>query len=115
MAKQIVSANYLDRESSKKWLIRSEEQGIEGAQAFESVEATGVVFTASSADEEGFGCSMVAVCDTAVGSSQPSKREPKYGKRLRFDGFDFVDKKGDVVERCNCLVLNADGSMLTYD
>ncbi|MFZ2151721.1 MAG: hypothetical protein WAV09_01280 [Minisyncoccia bacterium] len=116
MAKQVVSANYLDRQSPKRWLIRSQGQGIDTVQAFESVEATGVVFTKSSALEEGFACNVVAVCDTAVGSVQPFQKLGQ-GKRLEFKPWAaiFRNENGHEIQSCNCLVLNPDGSMFTYD
>lgn len=61
--KYVVSANYRNRRSNYQWLIRREEDPIDLAVAVEFLEAIGVNFRDSNADEEGFGCRTVAFCD----------------------------------------------------
>lgn len=56
----IISANYRDRSSVNKWLVREESQKPEQAIPVKSVVATGVVFQGSNHYESGFGCSTVA-------------------------------------------------------
>jgi len=56
----IISANYRDRQSKYKWLVRGESQKPEQAIPVKSVVATGVVFQGSNHYESGFGCSTVA-------------------------------------------------------
>ncbi len=59
----IVSANYRDRSSPLKWLVRREDQHMGDARPCNKVYAKGVKFVKSSEAEEGFGCKKVAVCD----------------------------------------------------
>ncbi len=103
----IVSANYRDRNSRYRWLIRRENEELSKAVAYQSVTATGVKFRDSNKEEEGFGCKMVAFCETAEGENP----EPQKVK-LHFNGTSFV-RAGtrEVVEKCSSLTLGADGSV----
>lgn len=103
----IVSANYRDRKSPFRWLIRGENEPVLAARAFKSVRATGVVFGPSNEAEQGFGCTVVAICQTAEGK-YPEQQQV----RLRFDFVSFVDPNDDVVEKCDVLELGKDGSMV---
>ena len=104
---KIVSANYRNRNSAYRWLIRDENEPVENARAFKSVRATGVHFGASRA-EEGFGCSVVAFCEEAVGREPEAQEIP-----LRFDGHDFRTVHGNrYVEACDTLDLGSDGKMV---
>lgn len=116
----VVSANYRDRRSNKKWLVRRKDEGTHRAMPYEGVVATGVQFTRSNAYEQGFGCSIVAQCKSAIGfeagaalptvEGGPRLREV----RLRFGGFSFKDYSGNVVNGCETLILHADGSMTGF-
>ncbi|MDB5190118.1 MAG: hypothetical protein JWN49_444 [Parcubacteria group bacterium] len=69
----IVSANYRDRKSPYPWLVRQETQHPRAARAFKTVIATGVKFAASGHYEEGFGCSIIALCDDVQGFDRMPK------------------------------------------
>lgn len=105
---KIVSANYRDRGSPYRWLIRDEGEPLDTAKAFKSVKATGVKFERSSEEEAGFGCSIVARCETAVGHEP----EPKNSTQLTFEINDFVDSGGNIVKCCEGLTLDSDGTVL---
>lgn len=110
----VVSANYRDRESAYKWLVRQEDEPMAAAKAYKSLMATGVEFIDSNQAEKGFGCRVVARCETVtvdVGDlNQPmnSRRFP-----LRFAGNSFF-KKGtrEEVKSLDALELREDGSMV---
>lgn|SRR3989338_1187323 len=107
---KIVSANYRDRKAKKRWLVREEDEPPSKAKAFESVYATGVTFRASSAYEDGFGCTIVAYCETAEGDGKvPAEVQ---GFRLHFYVQWFKNARTlEVVRTCDELVLKADGAM----
>ncbi len=64
MPKFVVSANYHDRESLLKWLVRRKEDPVSSAVAVPVLELRGVTFERSSHHEEiGYGCKVVATCD----------------------------------------------------
>lgn len=74
MARKIISANYRDRESPFRWLVRDEGQPAAEAVPCKSVEAVGVQFVEtwrkdlpfSLEEESGFNCSVVAVAEDAI-------------------------------------------------
>ena len=107
----VVSANYLDRGASKRWLARKGDEPETTAQAFKSIMATGVRFGPSSEYERGFGCATVAHCETVVTSNR--RNGTPEGIRLRFSPMTgcFYDPAGEPVLECERLVLCADGSM----
>ncbi len=104
----VVSANYRDRSSSLKWLVRSKDQAPEDAIAVNSVEATGVKFVRSSVYEEGFGCRIVAECDSVVADVADLK--PAHNL-LQFDDYYFVDITGDRIDSCDRLTLTESGGI----
>ncbi len=108
---KIVSANYHDRKSATPWLVRDESEHPDKARAFKSVVATGISFRPSSVFEQGFGCSMVAYCETVTGSNEQPSMPRSDLTRLRFGGFSFQNEAGEEVERCAKLYLQPDGSM----
>lgn len=108
--KFIVSANYRDRHSEFKWLIRTEEQAPSEAIAFKRVEASGVEFITSGEYERGFGCAIVARCDFARGYEQEA---PK-GERITFHWNEFQDNDGNRVKRVAKLDLTPDGGMYAH-
>jgi len=104
----IVAANYLDRKSPYKWLVRREDESPDKARACRSVVCNNVTFQRSSQYEEGFGCSRVARCETAVGTDF----EWPLVVKLTFDGsYSFLDPNGNNVETCKGLTLDADGGI----
>ncbi len=111
MPRMIVSANYRDRKSDLKWLIREEGQHPDQAKEVSSITATGVKFEHSSHQERGFGCTVVAVCETAV--LTPASTMDVSGQRIHFNGWDgFYEKETEArVYGCGRLTLNSDGSM----
>lgn len=112
-ANQVVTANYTDRKSDLKWLIRGEDQHVDRAVPFASVMATEVEFKPSNEAEIGFGCTMVAVCKTAQGYNEPLQNfDPSKLTRLRFNWNSFENAStGEDVPKVAVLYLNADGHM----
>lgn len=108
----IVSANYRDRSSANRWLLRKWGQPPEKATAHQAIVASGVVFCPSTAFESGFGCSTVAYCEHAAGFDE-SQALPEGAVRLRFVGDSFyVNGDGSRhVEKCAQLILMSDGAM----
>lgn len=104
---KVVSANYRNRNSAYPWLVRDEHEPISAARAFKKVVASGVIFKSSNKDEEGFGCRVVAYCEHAVGEEREASEF-----KLRFNGADFVDEKGNEVPSCKSLILGSDRSMV---
>ena len=102
---QIVSGNYRDRQSPYRWLIREEGEPIETARACKSVIAKNFRFVKSSAAEEGFGCRVVARCESAVGSDFEPARI-----LVEFDGSrSFRDGTGKEIPEGHGLFLHEDG------
>ena len=64
MSKFVVTANYRNRKSEYKWLVRRYDESIDKAVACKRVKCSNVVFQASNKDEEGWGCHVVAVCES---------------------------------------------------
>jgi hypothetical protein len=110
--KKVVSANYKDRTSSRRWLIRDENQPIDAAKAFKMVKATNVTFEPSNADERGFGCARVAFCETAEGFDKSQGFNKEELTEIVFGGYDFYESKTDkVVEKVAELYLAPNGKM----
>lgn len=63
MSKFVVSANYRDRASEYKWLVRRIDEPIEKAVACQVVYCSGVIFGDSNKAEKGFDCNRVAFCE----------------------------------------------------
>lgn len=110
MAKKIISANYRNRNSAYKWLIREEGQSPEEARACKRVTATNVKFQRSDDYEAGFGCKVVAVADEAEGHDYEVTRNEQ-GSALRFNGVHFEDHKGNAIQALEDLTLNDDGTI----
>lgn len=111
---KVVTANYRDRKSKLKWLVRDEDQPIHLAVPFNAIMATGVEFKPSNEDEEGFGCTMIALCKTVEGYYEPLKNfEPKQLARLQFNWNSFVmlGEFPKEISEVEVLYLNADGHM----
>ncbi len=114
MSKKIISANYRDRNSELNWLVRNHDQSPEEAVAFKSVYATGVEFKQSSAYELGFGCDVVAHCETADGyaeSFELTDEDRSVLERLDFGRILLGIMLGAQSKKLNTLYLDADGHM----
>ena len=110
----IISANYRNRDSEYRWLVRKADEAPEKAIAFKRVTAEGVRTQASSAYEDGFGCRIVAV---AEGKCVLEEREPSETPevQLRFNGFSgfYVvgEARHDIKKNMTSLRLEPDGSI----
>lgn len=123
MSKFIVSANYRDRDSEYRWLVRREDEPIENAVACKLVSATGIEFTRSG-DESGFGCALIAVCEN-VSITAPEKPSELPHDALNDDGFSGkpidvffngrdMRYRNETVYALNCMTLHDDGSITGY-
>lgn len=84
----VVSANYRDRSSVFRWLVRKADEPIEKAIACKRVKASGVQFRPSNKSEQGFGCARVAFAESVEIIDQEKKTI-----EVIFDGlFDFIGK-----------------------
>lgn len=114
MTNQIVSANYLDRHSNFKWLLRGQNEIPQYAHPFKTVKATGVKFKRSTHWEEGFGCTRVAFCESAEGSNDPMDKS-KTSKliKLHFDGdYSFINEStNEPVDEAQVLYLDENGNI----
>lgn len=111
---KIITANYLDRNSEYKWLVRDEHEPIEKAVACKRVVADKVIFADSSAVEEGFGCHTVAKSlHVEMFDVWP---EPKKPIRLWFGGkYFYPDSEMEPESRIHSverLELRPDGKIL---
>jgi hypothetical protein len=112
MKQFIVSANYLDRDSKNPWLIRGEDEKLEKVIPYMWVKATGVEFVRSSEEEAGFGCRLVARCNTAKGYNKSQNFDTTGLRRIKFDYFYFVDAEtGKKVDNVETLHLDSEGHM----
>jgi hypothetical protein len=103
----IVSANYRDRKSPYRWLVRRKGHPAESAKAFKHVKASGVTFLNSPSEYElGFGCRVVAHCQS-VHCSEPEVKTVN----LVFDRDMFWTESGDKVLEAKSLELHPDGRM----
>lgn len=110
----VVSANYRDRFSPQRWLIRQEDQSPAEAVPFTSAACRGVTFSRSELKEElGFDCRMVAVAEEAVGMNEGDPES--LSTVLQFDGwYDFFDvaTRDRVTQReLNQLNLHSNGQI----
>lgn len=110
---KIVSANYLDRNSELKWLVRDKKESADSAKPVRTVIAKNVNFIDSNDFERGFGCGRVALCKSTVKSDTDNFEVPDTAIQIFFAGYRFVDNKyaGNVVEKCKTLYLRSDGKM----
>lgn len=85
----VVSANYRDRSSAYRWLVRKADEPIGKAVAYKTIKATGVTFGGSNGDEQGFGCRVVAFAE----SVEAGGREPGPKIEIVFNGhYDFENR-----------------------
>lgn len=127
---KIVVPNHLDRESSDRWFVRDGGSLLESGVPCRSLLATGVEFTVSSnAEQEGFGCFIVAHCatveiftDPLAGIPTPEEMLLYFSKkaimfylagRVEIGDSGFYRGYDDTtsVEHCKTLRLMPDGSM----
>jgi len=108
----IVSANYFDRTSPQRWLLRPDQDTPSELNAVYHVLAHNVHFGNSSAMEEGFGCRVVANCESA---NSYSNEIPDGEFELKFNGHDrFYKAVGSLRKYLNevkTLRLTKDGKM----
>lgn len=109
--KYVISANYRDRNSVNKWLVRRSSQHPDEAVERSTVHAKGVIFCPSTEFETGFGCTVVAYAEEVMDEGSA----PENAIDLRFtgmlDGNNFVDASGKVHEQLAELHLGADGKI----
>lgn len=107
----VISANYRDRDSVNKWLVRLSSEHPDKAVERSTVHAKGVIFCPSTEFETGFGCSVVAYAEEVMDEGSV----PENAIDLRFTGHlgnnDFVDASGKVHEQLAELHLGADGKI----
>lgn len=109
--KKIVSGNWRDgRRGDTPWLLRDADQHPDQGKAVSTVYATGVIFCPSSRHENGFGCTIVGLCKTAVDEIPDGvmkRAVPLTFSRHRY-GFLSEDR---LVSVCAELILQADGKI----
>lgn len=120
--KYIVSANYRDRSSPYRWLIRKSDEPAEEAKACQKVVATGIQFVETTyrtdlVAETGFGCGVVAECDSAQGFYFEEENlkavETKQIASLYFDMDRFRKSSDDQAVNCAAeLTLSPTGEMI---
>lgn len=108
----VVSANYKDRNSDHPWLIRKIDEKPDDAVAHKTIHATNISFGASNEIEFGFGCTIVANCETATGSNEIVPFDQSDCVKLRFCKDYFIDAAtGNKIDTLSELYLLPDGSM----
>ncbi|MFO0863523.1 MAG: hypothetical protein U0744_02490 [Gemmataceae bacterium] len=116
-AKQIVSANYRNRDDkASRWLARNESEGVEAASPLAAVEITDFEFISSTASEAGFGCQTVCVGTVAAaceaGSTVIHPPQLAGEVRLRFESWGGIFWNGsEQVKSGKRLRLLPDGSI----
>lgn len=109
---KIVSANYRNRDSDMRWLVRDEGAPLDSAVESKSLKAKEVVFYQSSPEERGFGCSIVARCNSVEILGDTMQKKGRGQVTLRFDGNHFCAvETAKKVGKCTTLNLNPDGSI----
>jgi hypothetical protein len=107
----VVSANYLNRKSPIKWLVREEDESVDEVQEVEMVVAGGVKFTQSTEVESGFGCGRIAKCVSVVTAPPKSLLVGREPNKMTFDGYDFIGMYGEKIEEVEVMILDVDGGM----
>lgn len=119
----VISANYLDRQSPFRWLVRRADEPLESARACRQVKCGSVRFKKSGTapegkGEAGFGCAVIAVAEHAEGldfqdevKEQPE--QPKDNrKKLEFSYDSFYDQDSNKVTEAKTLELGPHGEIL---
>lgn len=109
---KIVSANYRNRNSEMRWLVRDEGAPLDSAVEYKGLKAKGVVFYKSTTEERGFGCSIVARCKSVevIGDRMQKKGRRQVTLRFVHDHF-YAFEIAEKVGKCTTLNLNPDGSI----
>ncbi len=105
-----IARNYRDRKSSYKWLVRKTDEDIEKAIAVKSVNAGNVRFELSNRREEGFGCKVVAVAETATWQD-PEPFTENVELIFDYDKFRRNDNINVVVREAKEITLTANGAI----
>lgn len=115
----VISANYRDRASPYKWLIRRSGEEPGAARACTDIDARYVRFEESSYAEYGWGCEVVAIAESAVGRGYADLQDPVPPAevapdfvRLKFNGLVFATPSREVVAACERLRLTSAGDVL---
>lgn len=107
MTMLIISANYLDRSSEYKYLVREQGKPVSTAKVCKAVSIDGPSRIEQSSElEEGFGCRRVCVADSRHVTMTGVQGEPE---RITFDGYDFRNSDHKKVDRFDKLELNENG------
>ena len=109
MGRFVVSANYRDRSSAQRWLVREVHETAAMARPQSALIATGVQFQESGVVEMGFGCSMVAYCTSVDLLTEANPHTD--ARPLQFDGIKFVNEQSEEVTECFRLILRSNGTM----
>jgi len=108
----VISANYRNRDSANKWLVRRSNEHPDLAVERSSVHAKGVIFCPSTDYETGFGCTVVAYADEVMEEGSA----PENAVKLWFTGprgdNDFVDEGGKSYPELAELHLGANGEIM---
>lgn len=84
--KYVVSANYRDRASENKWLVRRADEHPDKAVPCKEVRLKDVRFRDSNEYEEGFGCKLVAFCEDVSVSGAAVDHDLPTGELAHPDG-----------------------------
>lgn len=109
---KIVSANYLDRNSEYKWMVRDEDDSNK-LEFLKELNVCDVEFQPAGKVEVAHGCGTIAYTTYKM-KSTASKIVTNITNllRLRFQNNEFVrEDNGQVVRECKLLSLRSDGSM----
>lgn len=114
VTKARVSANYLDRDSSDRWLINIDEK----IDVFPYVECKGEVSFVESdkIEERGFGCRIVAITEEVEGrSKQPEELDISnlIPLKFHFDRITPIWNKYTKVVKVQDLYLLSNGKIMT--
>lgn len=106
----VISANYRDRTSPFKWLIREGGKPLDTARACKRVEATDARYTNSVDGEVHWGCRRVLVAETAQGIDYEDE-QPLRPLKFTMNGFIDQETGQPVHGRLKTLKLEADGAI----
>ena len=122
MSKFVVAANFLDRKSPFKWLVRKSDEPLSSYVRCKAVVARNVTFIDSPAGEQGFGCATVAFCDEVMVSDVDPTQQFESSeipvpedqlRKLHFGGVSFYDDECYYqVDTLKTLKLTERGGML---
>ncbi len=88
--KFVVTGNYFDRNSPKKWLIREDGQEPQQATAFKFIKADNIVFSHAGAVEQSLGCCIAANCESATGFNKPGAGDEMQPNLVRVHFADIL-------------------------